>query len=190
MNRGSHHGLQGTWIPDQFGYHLNTTFRTSADAAAAPVPFRLVGRARIGERLVEREAMLDGPAELSVATAVGPPELPLATVEPAVIELPAGGRAKVTVQIRRAGGVAGRVPVGVQNVPFGVHIPDIGLNGVLITEKQDAREFYLEADAHAPPGEQRLFLTGRVEVNSSLPSEQASETVLKVLPRQKAATNE
>jgi hypothetical protein len=164
------------------------TLAASTEAPATPVRFKLVARARIGEQTVEHEAMMDGPPELSVATAVGPPELHLAAVEPAVIELPAGGRAKVTLQIRRAGGFAGRVPVGVQNVPPGVHIPDIGLNGVLITEKQDAREFYLEADPHAPPIEQRLFLTGRVEVNSSLPSEQASETVLlKVVPRRTAA---
>jgi hypothetical protein len=160
----------------------------AADAPAAPVRLRVVARATLGGKRVEREAMMDGAAELSVATAVGPPELYLATVEPKVIELPAGGRAKVTVHIRRDGGFAGRVPVGVQNLPFGVHIPDIGLNGVLITEKQDTREFYLEADAHAPAAEQTLFLTGRVEVNSFLPSEQASDTVvLKVVPRRAAA---
>jgi hypothetical protein len=167
------------------------TLSASADASPQPVPFQLVGRARIGEQVVEHEATMDGPMGLSLATAVGDPELHLARVEPAVIELPAGGRAKVTVRIRRAGGFAGRVPVGVQNVPFGVHIPDIGLNGVLITEQQDAREFYLEADPHAPPIEQSLFLTGRVEVNSSLPSEQASETILlRVVPGVTAATNE
>jgi hypothetical protein len=59
---------------------------------------------------------------------------------------------------------------------------------VLITEKQDEREFYLQADPHAPPGERQLILTGRVEVNSSMPTEQASEPiVLKIVPRQTAA---
>lgn len=157
----------------------------SEDAASEPTRFRVVARARIGDRLVEREAMMDAPASLAVATAVGAPDLVLTSVEPRVLELPAGGRAKVTVRIRRANGFAGRVPVGVQNLPFGVHIPDIGLNGVLITEKQEEREFYLEADPHAPPIEQQLFLTGRVEVNSSMPSEQASEPILlKIVPRQ------
>jgi hypothetical protein len=157
----------------------------SEDAASEPTRFRVVARARIGDRLVEHDAMMDAPASLCVATAVGAPDLVLTSVEPRVLELPAGGRAKVTVRIRRANGFAGRVPVGVQNLPFGVHIPDIGLNGVLITEKQEEREFYLEADAHAPPIEQQLFLTGRVEVNSSMPSEQASETILlRIVPRQ------
>jgi hypothetical protein len=141
----------------------------------------------VGDEVVEREAMVDMP-RLSVATMVGAPELVLTAVEPRVVELPAGGRAKVTLRIQRANGFAGRVPVGVQNLPFGVHIPDIGLNGVLITEKQDEREFYLQADPHAPPGERELILTGRVEVNSSLPSEQASEPILlRIVPRQTAA---
>jgi hypothetical protein len=156
------------------------------DAAAEPTPFRVVGRAQVGGQLVEREAMMEMP-RLSVATAVGAPELVLSSVEPRVVELPAGGRAKVTVRIQRANGFAGRVPVGLQNVPFGVHVPDIGLNGVLITEQQEEREFYLEADPHAPPGEHPLLLTGRVEVNSSLPSEQAAEPiVLKIVPRHAA----
>jgi hypothetical protein len=112
----------------------------------------------------------------------------LTSVEPRVVELPAGGRAKVTVRIQRANGFAGRVPVGLQNLPFGVHVPDIGLNGVLITEKQEEREFYLQADPHAPPGEHQVLLTGRIEVNSSLPTEQAAEPiVLKIVPRQTAA---
>jgi pre-peptidase len=163
------------------------TLSAAEDAPSEPTRFRAVARARIGDRLVEREAMMDAPASLALATAVGAPDLVLASVEPRVLELPAGGRAKITVRIRRANGFAGRVPVGVQNLPFGVHIPDIGLNGVLITEKQEEREFYLEADPHAPVGERQLFLTGRVEVNSSLPSEQASETILlRIVPRQTA----
>jgi hypothetical protein len=157
------------------------------DAAAAPAPFGVVGRARIGDEVVEREAMMDMP-RLSVVTAVGAPELVLTSVDPRVVELPAGGRAKVTVRIQRAFGFAGRVPIGLQNLPFGVHVPDIGLNGVLITEKQDEREFYLEADPHAPPGEHQVVLTGRVEVNSFLPAEQASEPILlKIVPRLTAA---
>jgi hypothetical protein len=168
---------------------LTLTLAAAEDAPlAAPAPFRVIGRARIGERTVEHEAMMDAPAALSIATVVAPPELVLASVEPRVIELPAGGRAKVNVRIRRANGFAGRVPVSVRNVPVGVHIPDIGLNGVLITEQQEARDFYLEADPHATASEQTVFLTGRVEVNSYLPTEQASEAiVLKVVPRQTAA---
>jgi hypothetical protein len=148
----------------------------------------VVARATIAGRAVEHEAMMDAPARLSVASAVLPPELMLATVEPRVVELPAGGEAKVKVRIQRANGFAGRVPINIQNLPFGVHVPDIGLNGVLITEKQEEREFPLAADPHATPGERVIFLTGRVEVNSFLPTEQASEPItVRIVPRRTAA---
>jgi hypothetical protein len=182
-------GLTATSVTIPAGVSSAALMLSAAEEAAPePARFRAVGRARVGDKVVEREGMMDAPPRLALATAVGAPELLLTSVEPRVVELPAGGRAKVTVRIRRANGFAGRVPVGVQNVPFGVHIPDIGLNGVLITEKQDEREFYLQADPHAPPGERELILTGRVEVNSSMPTEQASEPiVLKIVPRQTAA---
>jgi hypothetical protein len=160
----------------------------AADAPLVPTPFRVVTRGMVGGQVVEREAMMDAPAPLSVATAVVPPELRLAVVEPQALELPAGGEARLKVRIQRANGFAGRVPVNVQNLPFGVHVPDIGLNGVLITEKQEEREFALAADPHAPPGERVIFLTGRVEVNSFLPTEHASEPItVKIVPRPAAA---
>jgi hypothetical protein len=164
------------------------TIAAAPDAPLSPTAFRVVARATVAGKVVEREAMMDAPAPLSVATAVVPPELVLVTVEPRVVELPAGGQAKVKVRIQRTNGFAGRVPITIQNLPFGVHVPDIGLNGVLITEEQEEREFSLAADPHAPPGERRIFLTGRVEVNSSLPTEAASEAItLKIVPRQAAA---
>ena len=55
-----------------------------------------------------------------------------------MVELAPGGRAKVTAKIARANGFAGRVPLSVNNLPFGMTVPDIGLNGILITEEQTA----------------------------------------------------
>ena len=147
-------GLQATTATLPRGVSSAALMLSATDVASGePAVFRAMGRAESGGALLEREGVPDTPARLTVATAVGPPELVLTSVEPRVVELPAGGRAKVKVHVRRANGFAGRVPVGVQNLPFGVHIPDIGLNGVLITEKQEEREFYLQADPHAPPGE-------------------------------------
>ena len=164
------------------------TLSAAADVSLdASVPFKTVGRARIGGRVVEHEGKPDAP--LSVVSVVSPPDLYMASVEPRQLEVEPGGRVKVTVRIRRANGFAGRVPVSVQNVPFGVHIPDVGLNGVLITEKEESRDFYLVADPEAAPLEQTLFLSGRVETNSSLPTDQASEPILlKIVPKRTAAS--
>jgi hypothetical protein len=151
-----------------------------------PVPFKVMGRTQVGGRLIEHEGKAD--AALSVVSVVSPPDLYLASVEPRVVEVEPGGRAKVGVRIRRANGFAGRVPVNVQNLPFGVHIPDVGLNGVLITEKEESRDFYLVAEPDVAPLEQKLFLTGRVETNSSLPTDQASEPILlRIVPKRRAA---
>jgi hypothetical protein len=181
-------GLQamaGT-IPPGSSSVVLTLSAEEAAAIADPVPFKIVGRAHIGGRVVEHEGKPDAP--LSVVSVASPPDLYMASVEPRQLEVEPGGRVKVTVRIRRANGFAGRVPVSVQNVPFGVHIPDVGLNGVLITEKDESRDFYLVADPEAALLEQNLFLTGRVETNSSLPTDQASEPILlKVVPKRTAA---
>jgi hypothetical protein len=181
-------GLQataGTVRPGSSSVVLTLSAEEAA-RLADPVPFKVVGRARIGGRLVEHD---NADAMLSLASVVSPPDLYMAAVEPRQLEVEPGGRVKVSVRIRRANGFAGRVPVSVQNVPFGVHIPDVGLNGVLITEKEESRDFYLIADPEAAPLEQTLFLTGRVETNSSLPTDQASESILlKIVPKRTAAS--
>jgi hypothetical protein len=65
----------------------------------------------------------------------------------------------------------------VLNLPFRLTIPNTGLNGILITEQQDARDFVIEADPAAAPLEQTLYITARAEVNSSEPNSQASTPV-------------
>jgi hypothetical protein len=99
------------------------------------------------------------------------------SVTPAVVELPPGGRAKVTATIARANGFAGRVPLSVENLPFRVTVPNIGLNGILITEEQDSRTFDIVADDNAQPVEQTLYVTARVETNGGTTSEQTSTPI-------------
>ena len=85
----------------------------------------------------------------------------------------------------RENGFKGRVPLSVLNLPFRVTVPDIGLNGILITEAQDSREFEIVADENAAPAEQTLFVTARVETNQVASPEQASVPIrLKITARQ------
>ena len=85
----------------------------------------------------------------------------------------------MTATIARANGFAGRVPLSVRNLPFRVTVPNIGLNGILITEAQDSRTFEIVADDNAAPVEQTLFVTARVETNGGTDSE-ASSAPLKI----------
>jgi hypothetical protein len=149
---------------------------TASDTASTPgAPFTVVAQARINDMLVTRNVDLD--RVVPIVTTTKAPDVRVVSVEPSVIELEPGKRATVHVAIARANGFAGRVPLNVLNLPFRLTIPNTGLNGILITEQQDARDFVIEADPAAAPLEQTLYITARAEVNSSEPNSQASTPV-------------
>jgi hypothetical protein len=159
-------------------------------ALETPAPYSVSGQARIAGRSVTRVA---GPAEPSergeirVVALATPPDLRIVSAEPREITIAPGEKARVKVQIERGNGFAGRVGLTVQNLPMYVSLPDVGLNGILITEQQDGREFELVADPRAEPQQVTLYVTGRVECNSMLPTDHASLPIrLTVTPRRTA----
>ena len=165
----------GVILPGESSVSLTIAADESAgDASGA---FAAVGRARIAGRSVEHTARPD--EKVSVVSTASPPDVRVVSVTPDVVELAPGQRAKVTATIARANGFAGRVPLSVRNLPFRVTVPNIGLNGILITETQDSREFEIVADDNAEPVEQTLFVTARVETNGGTNSE-ASSAPLKI----------
>ena len=162
------------------------TVEASPAAGRLTAPLQVVGTAEIGGRSVTHDARTD--QEVSVLAVSAPPDVRVVSVEPAVIELAPGGSAKLRARIQRENGFAGRVPVSVLNLPYRVTVPDIGLNGILITETQDSREFEIVAGENAPAVEQTLFVTARVETNGVSSPEQASVPItIRVTP---AATAE
>src|SRR5262249_70283 len=152
-----------------------------------PVPLRVSGRAEINGREVIRNAVADEP--ISLISVSSSPDLYITSVEPQELTLEPGGRVRGSVKIKRANGFEGRVPVSVQNLPFLLGVPDIGLNGILITEKEEGRDFYIDADPRTEPLEQTIYVTGRVETNSEVASDHASVPIkLKVVPKRAVAT--
>ena len=161
------------------------TVAASADAAAATTPLVATGNAVIRGRPVVRQARAD--ERVSVLSVSAPPDVRVVSVEPSIIDLAPGGHARVRARIVRENDFTGRVPLAVLNLPFRVTVPDIGLNGILITEAQDTREFEIVADEDAVPAEQTLFVTARVETNQVASPEQASIPIrLRIAPRQAA----
>jgi hypothetical protein len=73
----------------------------------------------------------------------------------------------VTLHIERQNGYKGRVPCYVKNLPRGVQVVNIGLNGVLVTETQTSRTFTLRAEDWAKPIEQPIYVVAEVESDSS-----------------------
>ena len=67
------------------------------------------------------------------------------------------------VSIERRGKFAGRVPVEVRGLPHGVRVLNIGLNGILITERETSREVVLYAEPWVKPMEHPIVVLAKHE---------------------------
>src|ERR1019366_1818897 len=145
----------------------STALVLSADAAASveapPAAFKIVGHAEI--KGVDQARIADADAPLHVASVIPPPDFTV-TVTPDRVTLEPGKEMKVTLNVERRAGFQGRVPCTVINLPPGVRVVNIGLNGVLVTETQTQRTFTLHAEEWAKPITQPIYVVGEVESNS------------------------
>jgi len=85
------------------------------------------------------------------------------TGTPTRVVIRPGREAHLTLTVERNPAFTGRVPVEVRNLPAGVRVLNIGLNGVLITEKQTERAVTLYAEPWTAAGERPFFATGKAE---------------------------
>src|SRR3984957_19382769 len=148
----------------------------SADASLdrPPTTMQIVGHATINGRDVARpanvNAMLDADMDqvlpLQLASVIPPPDV-VVTTDTRQVSLEPGQQVTVTLHVERQNGYTGRVPCFVKNLPRGVQVVNIGLNGVLVTETQTSRTFTLRAEDWATPIEQPIYVVGEVESNSS-----------------------
>ncbi|MFO0892515.1 MAG: c-type cytochrome domain-containing protein [Isosphaeraceae bacterium] len=120
-------------------------------------------------RLASKPALLMqiGPAE------EGPRPILDASGRPSEYELHPGQTIMLKVKVQRNGHV-GPVPLGNEgsgrNLPFGVIVDNLGLNGLLITEDQQERTFFITADRSVRPQTRAFHLTTTVAGGqSSLP---------------------
>ena len=134
-----------------------------ATAGEPAAPIRIVGHASVNGRDLARTANADKPLQLA---AVIPPPNVVVTAEPRQIAIAPGKEVTVTLHVRRQSGFTGRVPCSVENLPPGVHVVNVGLNGVLVTPDQSTRTFTLRADDWAEPIDQPIYVVGEVESNS------------------------
>lgn len=90
------------------------------------------------------------------------PEIPEVVIAP-------GTMTKARLMVQRKDFNA-RIRFNVNNLPHGVIVEDIGLNGVLLPEKQTERTIYLRAEAWVPETERLFHAVATVEGNQvSLP---------------------
>lgn len=153
---------KGTIGPGQ----MSTTLLLSADEAAkleAAVPLKVIGRAKAGGQEVVHVANPED--KLKLIALMPRPDIFMAAETKEVVLEP-GGTAEVQVAIKRNNQFGGRVPVEVRNLPPGVLVLDVGLNGVLINETEGRRSFTLQALPSAQPIEQPFIVAGRVETRA------------------------
>ncbi len=155
-----------------------TTFALWADADAQipqkVPPLKLLAYAQIGGKKVEKTATG------GVPKVVEPGDI-VTTTRQSSVSLKPGGRTKLTVSIERRKGFKGRVPIDVQGLPHGVKVLDIGLNGILITEKETQRTMVLYCEPWVTPMNHPIVVTARREGRNTQHS--ARSVLLKIVPK-------
>jgi hypothetical protein len=131
-------------------------------------PLKLVARATIDGKEVVHEVTgglpkVVEPGDLVTVTAVGE-----VTVKP-------GSEARLKVKIERRNGFKGRVPLEVRGLPHGVRVLDVGLNGILITERDTEREVAIYAEPFVQPMEHPFVVLSKREGKNT---EHAARSVL------------
>jgi WD40 repeat protein len=140
----------------------------TAQAAAAS---KLTARATIGGREVSHPAGSLGAIKLAekpkLQAAIepaegGPRPVGGGSGGPLEFEIHPGQTITLRVKVERTG-FKGQVPFGKEgsgrNLPFGVFVDNLGLNGLLVMEDQDERTFFVTADESATPQTRPFHLT-------------------------------
>lgn len=87
----------------------------------------------------------------------------IATTRQASATIQPGKETRLVVDIERRGDFKGRVPVEVRGLPHGVRVLDIGLNGILITERDTSREIVIYAEPWVQPMTAPLVVLAKSE---------------------------
>jgi hypothetical protein len=139
-----------------------------ADVPAKGTPIKLIAQAVIDGREIVHEAAGGVPK-------VADPGDILTVTEQCDVTLKPGGEVKLTVRIERRNGFKGRVPVEVRGLPHGVRVLDIGLNGILITERETVRTMAIYAEPWVEPTRHPIVVLAKREGKNT---EHAAKSVL------------
>jgi hypothetical protein len=104
-----------------------------------------------------------GRFKISAAADAGPP-LPVTFAKVPELSITAGGSVTCRLRIERFD-FGGRVQFEVENLPHGIIVDDIGLNGILINEKETERTVFLRAEPWVKPQSRLIFAEAKVEGN-------------------------
>jgi hypothetical protein len=166
--KGLPQGVSASPATIQPGQDSTVVILTASEDASLdtrPAPIEVVGHAKINGRDMIRTANQDEGMALQLASITPSPDV-VVTTETKQASIEPGKEITVTLHVDRHNGFKGRVPCFVQNLPPGVRVVNVGLNGVLVTEAQSSRTFTLRAEEWAKPISQPIYVVGVVESNS------------------------
>ncbi len=158
------------------GFHATTaiieageTTATSVISASSEAVTPLAEATR--EIVVESTAIVNGKTvshtlypENSVRpiTVLPPADLDV-DVDRSVVKIRPGETTVMRAHVERRGSFGLRVPIEVKNLPFGVRVMNIGLNGVLVNETENEREFTLYCEPWVKAQNRLIYVTAGVE---------------------------
>ena len=152
----------------QLSTEVVLTATANASLDTHPAPIQIVGHAMVDGRDLTRIANKSNEKDppLQLASIVPAPDVVVST-EANQVSIEPGKEVTVTLKVDRHNGFKGRVPCFIRNLPPGVRVVNVGLNGVLVTSAQSSRTFTLRAEEWAKPISQPIYVVGTVESNSS-----------------------
>ena len=137
---------------------------SSTATLGATTPMQILGHAKVNGREILRVANEGKP--LQIASVVPPPDLVVAA-DSREVTLAPGKEVTVRLHVQRRNDFKGRVPCNIVNLPPGVRVVNVGLNGVLVHQGQDTQSFTLKAEDWAQAIVQPIYVVGTVESDSS-----------------------
>lgn len=133
---------------------------------------RVTARATIGGKVVERDAGVAGKLTLadrpSAVLEILTDSLAMPS-DQATVKIKRGETISLLVKADRSDGFMKEISLGKElagrNMPHGVYVDNIGLNGLLVREGESERQFFVTADPIAELGKRDFFLTGGIDGN-------------------------
>ncbi len=109
--------------------------------------------------------------------------LRLCRATPTRVVIRPGQEVTLKLAVDRGVAFAGRVPIDIRNLPQGIRVLNVGLNGVLVTEKQTERTVTLYAEPWMEAMDRPIFAVGRAE---SAGTESSTQPILLVVESKEA----
>ena len=104
------------------------------------------------------------------------------TLIPSRVTIHPGQDVTMKIKVERGPAFSGRVPIKVLNLPVGVQVSNLGLNGVLVREDETERAITLHAEPWVTAAERPFFAVGRAESAATEHASVASTLVVEPIP--------